>query len=409
MLLNTPHVVNVPVLKLFSPPNGMLNGSATSYKPSTLKPRLFTPIQVGLMSLQHRIVHAPTSRYRADADSVPLMPIVEDYYSQRARVPGTLLIAEGTLVSREAGGMPNVPGIWSERQIKAWKEVSTRVHDNKSYIFLQIYALGRAADPEILERMGLPFVSASDIPISPRPSDALAQSVQRPQSLTKEGIEEYIRSFAEAASNAVWKAGLDGVEVHAAGGYLIDQFLQDVSNSRTDEYGGSIENRARFGLRVVEAVVRAVGEERTGIRISPWNTYLGMRMTDPKPTFRYFVAEVRRRFPRLAYLHVQEPWEPVGSAPGVDNDFIRAVWSNKVLVSSGGYDRRLAIETAQTKGDVIAFARQFIANPDLPFRLLRDLPLTEGDRERYYVHGSLDPGGYTDYSFSPEFELESSM
>ncbi|KAL0573440.1 Stress response protein nst1 [Marasmius crinis-equi] len=347
-----------------------MNDSVTSPVPS----KLFSPIQIGFMNLQHRIVHAPTSRYRADSDSVPLMPIVGEYYAQRARVPGMLLISEGTLIARKAGGMPNIPGIWNERQIGAWKEVASRVHEHKSFIFLQIYALGRGADPEILDRMGCPYVSASDIPMQhASPDGKLAvKSVRRPRPLSHEEIEEYIRLFAEAASNAVWKAGLDGVEIHAAGGYLIDQFLQDMSNCRTDEYGGSIENRARFGLRVVEAVVRVVGEERTGIRISPWSTYqdeetLGMRMTDPKPTFGYFVAELKKRFPHLAYLHVQEPradgWDTVDDLPeGVDNDFIREIWGDKVLVSSGGYDRKLAIDTARTKGDVIAFGRHFIAN-----------------------------------------------
>ncbi|KAK1217981.1 hypothetical protein PQX77_019350 [Marasmius sp. AFHP31] len=376
-------------------------------------PKLFTPIQNGFMHLRHRVVHAPTSRYRADTDSVPLMPIVGEYYEQRARVPGTLLISEGTLISREAGGAPNVPGIWDDRQVAAWKEVANRVHKNNSYVFLQIYALGRAANPDILDSSGLPYVSASDIPLplssiqSHTHPDRLPV-VRRPSALTARGMEIYVQQCARAAVNVVQKAGMDGVEIHAAGGYLIDQFLQDTSNNRTDEYGGSVENRARFPLRVVEAVVQEIGEERTGVRISPWSKYQGMGMNDPRPTFAYFVNELKYRFPRLAYLHVQEAradgWDTVANVPeGFENDFIREIWGDGVLISSGGYERELAIEVAETKGDVVAFGRQFIANPDLPFRLMHNLPLAKGDRGKYYTCGSTDASGYTDYPFSKEF------
>ncbi|KAL0062737.1 hypothetical protein AAF712_010359 [Marasmius tenuissimus] len=350
---------------------------------SATTPKLFTPIQIGFMDLQHRVVHAPTSRYRADTNSVPLTPIVGKYYEQRARVPGTLLISEGTLISREAGGAPN------------------------------IYALGRAANPEILDALGLPYVSASDVALLPSSIQSHTHPdrvpvVRRPSALTVRGMENYVQQYVRAAVNAVEKAGMDGVEIHAAGGYLIDQFLQDTSNDRADEYGGSVENRARFPLRVIEAVVQGIGEERTGVRISPWSTYQGMGMSDPRPTFAYFVKELKSRFPRLAYLHVQEAradgWNTVANVPeGVDNDFIREIWGNGVLVSSGGYDRELAIEVVETKGDVVAFGRHFIANPDLPFRLIKDVPLAKGDRGKYYACGSADPNGYTDYPFSKEF------
>jgi len=205
----------------------------------------------------------------------------------------------------------------------------------------------------------------------------------------------------------VHKAGFDGVEIHGANGYLIQQFLEDVSNKRTDEYGGSPENRSRFALEVVDAVVKAVGASKTSFRLSPWGTYLDMRMADPKPTYAHLVTELRARHPDLAYLHVVEP--RVDGLHDVDvipenfsNDFIRDIWGDRRLISAGGYTRQTAIETAEKRGELIAFSRGYIANPDLPYRLINNIPLTVGNRATYYVYGSLDPTGYTDYPFAKE-------
>ncbi|KAL0058420.1 hypothetical protein AAF712_014901 [Marasmius tenuissimus] len=272
------------------------------------------------------------------------MPIVGEYYEQRAKVPGTLLISEETLISREAGGAPSVPGIWNDKQVGAWKEVANRVHENNSYIFMQIYALGRADNPDILDASGIPYVSASDVALPPSSIQSHTHPdrvpvVRRLSASTVRGMKNYVQQYVHAAVDAVQKAGMDGVEIHAAG-----------------------ENRARFPLRVIEAVVEGIGEERTGVRISPWSTYQGMEMNDPKPSFAYFVNNLNYRFPRLAYLHVQETradgLDTVANVPeGVDNDFIREIWGDGVLVSSGGYDRELAIEVAETKGDVVASGR----------------------------------------------------
>ncbi|KAJ7216436.1 hypothetical protein GGX14DRAFT_441507 [Mycena pura] len=356
--------------------------------------KLFQPTRVGDVELSHRVVLAPTTRFRAGVNHAPL-PLVAEYYEQRASIPGGLLISEATFIAQRAGGYKHGPGIWSDEQIAAWKQVTDRVHAKGSYMYLQLWALGRTADVETLAEEGLPRVSASDVPIQGQPA---------PRPLTVEEIQEYVQLYAAAASNAVHKAGFDGVEIHAANGYLLDQFLHDRSNIRTDAYGGSIENRVRFPLEVAEAVVKAVGQKKTGMRLSPWNTFQGMHFDNPKPTYARLVTELRDRYPDLSYLHVVEPRvdgvETVDVKEGYSNDFIRDIWGDRPLISAGGYTRETAIATADLKGDLIAFSRPYIANPDLPYRLLRDIALAVGNRALYYAPGSTDPKGYTDYPFA---------
>lgn len=184
--------------------------------------------------------------------------------------------------------------------------------------------------------------------------------------MTIDEIKTYVRWYTDAADKAVNQAGFDGVELHFANGYLPDQFLQDVSNGRTDEYGGSIENRARFPLEVIESVSKAVGEDRVGFRISPWNTWQGMKMEDPRPTFAYFVSQAKERFPDLAYLHVIEARvagiEDHDSEDGDSSEFLRRIWGEKVYIAAGGYGPETAAETVEAKGGLIAFGRHYISN-----------------------------------------------
>jgi len=366
-------------------------------------PKLFQPIRVGNSSLKHRVVLAPTTRYRADDDHVPL-PHVAEYYSQRSKVPGTMLITEATFIAHRASGYVNAPGIWTEDQIAAWKKVTDAVHANGSFIYLQLWALGRTAFYSQLQKEdpSLPFVSASNILLQ----DGEHDGPLRP--LTVAEIKEYVALYGIAASNAVHKAGFDGVEIHAANGYLPDQFLQDVSNNRTDEYGGSIENRTRFSKEIIEEIVKAVGAERTAIRFSPWGSWQDMLMDDPVPTFSHIVSHIREKYPDFAYLHLVEPRSdtrfPGGVVPEeISNDFIRKIWGDKPLITAGGYNRSTALDVAERKGDIIAFSRLYIANPDLPFRLQNDIVLNVGNRSTYYALGSLKPNGFTDYPFSAEF------
>ena len=239
-------------------------------------------------------------------------------------------------------------------------QVVNAVHANGSYIFMQLWALGRATNLDLLkaEDPNFDLVGPSSIPMSPLDPT--------PRPLTVDEIKTYVQWYANAAEKAINKVGFDGVELHFAGGYLPDQFLQDVSNQRSDEYGGSIENRARFPLEIMEAVTNIVGEDRVGFRVSPWSPFQGMRMEDPKPTFSYFVSQAKERFPKLAYLHVIEP--RVNGADDCDpddmdsNDFLRKIWGDKVFISAGGYNPQNAVETANTKGGLIAFGRHYIAN-----------------------------------------------
>jgi NADPH2 dehydrogenase len=278
--------------------------------------------------------------------------------------------------------------------VEGWKKVTEAVHDKGSFIFLQLWALGRAAEIAILAKENdSPYVGASPIPLPGR--------TEVPRELSTDEIKEYVATYVTAAKNAI-RAGFDGVEVHGANGCLIDQFIQDVTNQRTDEYGGSIENRARFALEVVDAVVEAVGAERTGFRISPWGVISGMGMADPKPQFSYVVEQLRKH--KLAYIHVVEPM-PAEITAEKNSDFLRDIWQGvegSTFISTNGYTRNSAIETVDNKGGLIGFGRLFMPNPDLPFRLLKDITLERGNQATWYVPGDLTPAGYSDWPFAPE-------
>ncbi|KAG8710702.1 hypothetical protein FRC11_004211 [Ceratobasidium sp. 423] len=370
-------------------------------------PKLFTPIRVGDMVLSHRIILAPLTRFRADDNHVH-HDIAVEYYSQRAETPGTLLISEATIVSPEAGGYANVPGIWNREQIAAWKKVVDAVHQQGSYIFLQLWAAGRAADPRVLEKEGYQYVSSS-----PSPLEQPGYPEVTPRELSKTEIRRYVEKYAQAAGSAVHEAGFDGVEIHAANGYLIDQFNQDVCNRRTDEYGGSIENRSRFVLEVLEAVVKAVGAKRTGIRFSPWTRFQGMRMKNPIPTFAYLVSEIAQRHTELAYLHFIEP--VASGASGAEdesrdrdpvngmltsNDFARVIWQPRPFFSAGGFKPESAFTEAETKNTCIVMGRCFISNPDLPERIRHGISLTPYNRNTFYTAGPKAAEGYIDYPFA---------
>ncbi|KIJ65338.1 hypothetical protein HYDPIDRAFT_27361 [Hydnomerulius pinastri MD-312] len=366
-------------------------------------PALFQPIQVGPVTLQHRVVLAPLTRFRAYASHVP-GPQAAPYYAQRGSGPGTLLITEATFISHDAGGYEHVPGIYTNEQIEGWKKITDAVHTQGSYIFLQLWALGRAADPDVLAKQEppSPYISASAITLTGKPYP--------PRALNEPEIATWIAAYATAASNAVHGAGFDGVEIHGANGYLIDQFLQTMSNTRTDRWGGDEEGRTRFAREVVDAVVKAVGEERVGIRLSPWSTFQDMKMADPRPTFSYLVNALRDTHPNMAYVHVTEPRvagnADIDTIEGEDNDFLRAIWQSgesgekRVFISAGGYTRETALRTAEEKGGLVAFGRLFIPNPDLPTRLQESKPLTAGDRGTYYQPGNLTPIGYSDWPFA---------
>lgn len=359
-------------------------------------PKLASPLRIGRLDLGHRVVMAPLTRCRADDEHVPLAVVCE-YYAQRARIPGTLLISEGTFISARAGGMNNIPGIWNEAQIRRWKTVTDAVHARGSYIFCQLWALGRAADRDILAKDGSEVISSGDIP--------MAHTSATPRPLSEEEIWEWIGDYATAAKNAI-SAGFDGVEIHGANGYLCDQFLQDTCNNRVDQWGDSVQNRSRFGLEVAKAVSAAVGSHRTGYRISPWSTFQGMRMQDLQPQFTHLVENLRLM--DLAYLHVVEP--RISGAVTVEaeeedrNFLLEAYGSDGVVILAGGFTAESAertIQACEPSQIAIAFGRHFLSNPDLPVRLTKGIKLNQYDRPTFYTPKS--PMGYVDYPFSEVF------
>ncbi|GLB11891.1 hypothetical protein AtubIFM57258_009165 [Aspergillus tubingensis] len=366
--------------------------------------RLFKPLQIGTIQLQHRIGMAPLTRRRATPDRIPT-PLMKEYYTQRASEPGTLIITEGTLVSAAAcGGFSNAPGIWRVDQIAAWKEITDAVHARGSFIYVQLFGMGRAADPEVAASEGIEIVAPSAIPI---PADE-NPAAPTPRAMTRAEIRQTVVDFAAAARNAR-AAGFDGVEVHGANGYLLDQFLQDTSNRRDDEYGGSVANRSRLLYEVLQATVEAIGADRVGLRLSPWSRFQGMRMADPIPQF----ADVVHRASGfgLAYLSLVETriygaWIYDGSVDESQEtlDFAIERWDGPILVAGGyGLDKaqKLVDEQYPNKDIVVLFGRHFIANPDLVYRLKKGVELSKYHRETFYQISSAL--GYVDYPFSREY------
>lgn len=342
---------------------------------------------------------APMTRFRADSSGVPLS-FVQEYYGQRASVPGTLIITEATDISQEANGCAHVPGIWSAAQVHAWRAIVDRIHAQGCFVFLQIWATGRGAEPEAVAANGTDLVSSSAIPVD--------ESSPSPRALTEAEVEGYVAQFGHAASRAM-EAGFDGVEIHGANGYLVDQFLQESSNQRTDAWGGSIEQRSRFIVEVTKAVIAAVGgAHRVGVKLSPWGQYLGMgTMENLVAQFEDVIARLRDL--DIAYLHLANSrWlDEKTSHPDPDHLVFARAWGNqKPLLLAGGY----TAETAQELLDhvykdhdnvAVAFGRFFISSPDLPFRIQACIDLAQYDRSAFY--SVLTREGYLDYPFSPNF------
>jgi NADPH2 dehydrogenase len=355
--------------------------------------KLFEPLKLGTAQLQHRVVMAPLTRLRADKDHVQL-PMAVEYYSQRAS-SGGLIIAEAVLISPEHGGFRNAPGIYTEAQIKRLKEITDAVHAKGGYIYAQLVSIGRVADSTILKEEGdFPLISSSATPFTEGP-DSL------PHALTEDEIKRAVDTFAQASKNAI-KAGFDGIELHGANGYLIDQFTQDTCNRRTDSYGGSIENRSRFALEVTDACVNAIGAEHVGFRISPFSTFQGMKMKDPVSQFSHLVQELKKQ--KLAYLHIIESrvinnvdCEKVeGIEPFLD------IWGNtSPILVAGGFSPESAKyavdEEYKNYETAVVFGRHFIANPDLVVRIEKGLSLNEYDRSTFYA--PMQREGYVDYPF----------
>ncbi|KAK4057136.1 hypothetical protein OIO90_001631 [Microbotryomycetes sp. JL221] len=364
--------------------------------------RLFQPIELGPIKLETRVVLAPLTRFRANKDHVHSDMSVE-YYAQRAKNKGALLITEGTFISPQAAGYKFVPGIWSDDQVAKWREIVNAVHAQGSYIYMQLWCLGRAAQQDVLkEEFGLDVVSSSPVPLTAAKG---YRSSSVPRQLTENEIWQLIQDYKQAAINFVHKAGGDGVEIHGANGYMVDQFTQNTCNKRTDKWGGSTENRCRFGLEVLKAVSDGIGPERTGIRFSPHSPFQDMKMSeaDLKETFSYLLNSIKRDYPTLAYVHLTTP----RAAGGFDNkeqeqhenlDFLLEQYQPHRVVLAGGYTP----ETAKTDAEkwpncMIAFGRHYISNPDLPLKLEAGVAFTHYNRKTFYTPGPTAKEGYTTY------------
>jgi N-ethylmaleimide reductase len=361
-----------------------------------LYPHLLSPLRIGALPLSHRVVMAPLTRMRSTQPGDIPNPMNATYYGQRAS-KGGLLITEATQISLEGKGYPAAPGIHSEAQVEGWKRVTDAVHAKGGYIFLQLWHVGRMSHSSLHPEEGLP-VSASAI--APQDgSKALTASFaqvefETPRALRLDEIPRLIADYKRGAENAK-AAGFDGVEIHSANGYLLDQFLEDKSNHRTDAYGGSIENRARLMLEVVDAVVGVWGKERVGIRLSPYGKFLDMGDSNPVALFTYAMEQLSQR--GIAYAHVIEPRvgdEATGeTAPRAAEIFRKAF--RGVFISAGGYDAESADQAiAAGLADAVAFGRWFISNPDLPKRFELGSELNAYDRSTFY--GGAEHG-YTDY------------
>jgi len=354
---------------------------------------LFSPLQLGKVQLANRMVMAPLTRNRAGEGNVPQDLNVE-YYRQRATAG--LIITEASQISPEGVGYPATPGIHSAEQIAGWRKVTDAVHAQGGKIFIQLWFCGRISHPSLLPDNAIPVSASALQPQGEAATYEGPQAFVEPRALTLEEIPAIVDQFRNAANNAR-AAGFDGVEVHAANGYLLDQFLRDGTNHRDDNYGGSLENRSRLLMEVLDAVLEAWEPGHVGVRISPENSFNDIKDSDPQTTFN-FVAKSLSQL-GLAYLHAVEG-DMVDGSRNVDYRAIKDIF-NGPYIANCGYTQEKA-ETAINNGDadLIAFGTLYLANPDLLERFKQHAPLNTPDQSTFYGG---DEHGYTDY---PSFEAE---
>jgi N-ethylmaleimide reductase len=361
---------------------------------------LFAPAQLGSLTLRNHLVMAPMTRNRATADTNAPTPLFIEYYRQRAGAG--LIVTEGTSPAPNGTGYARIPGIYTPDQVAAWKPVTEAVHAAGGAIFMQLMHTGRIGHPANLpagaELTGPSAIAAAGEIYTDTEG---MQAHPTPRELTTEEVKTAVQEFVQAARNAI-EAGFDGVELHGANGYFIEQFIRSTSNQRTDEYGGSPENRARFALEVAQAVAEAIGTEKTAIRLSPYGVFNDMpyEADAENATYEYLISELNRL--GLVYLHLVD--HSSMGAPTAPAEFVgrvRATFTN-TLILSGGYDKaRAEADLVAGRADLIAFGRPFLANPDLVERLQQDAPLNAPDFATFYTPGEK---GYTDYPVLAEVE-----
>ncbi|KAI1075774.1 12-oxophytodienoate reductase 1 [Whalleya microplaca] len=379
--------------------------------------KLFSPIKLGNCELQHRIVQAPCTRMRgvkeSDGINVP-GDLMLEYYGLRAS-KGGLLIVEATDISHYASGYPGVAGIFTQSQIDGWKRITDAVHAKGGYIFIQIWHTGRASPPSF--RGGKTPISSSNNPMEGSWFDGTECASIPPKPMTVDEIQTVVQDFAKAAKNAV-EAGFDGVEIHGANGYLLDQFLHDNINNRTDEYGGSIENRSKFHLEVVKAVSDAIGSDKVGLRLSPWGYFQSAGDSNRLEHWSYLCEKLASlpEAQRPVYVHMIEPRfdEALDEQQKIDTLANKDKQTNISLspfrdilkkadikfISAGCFNGENALPKLESGDtDFVCFGRWFISNPDLPKRLAEGIPLSKYDRSTFYLTEPPEKG-YTDYAIA---------
>lgn len=350
---------------------------------------LFSPITIGDMKLANRMVMAPMTRNRANENIAP-HELNVTYYQQRATAG--LIITEASQVSPEAVGYPGTPGIYSEAQVAGWHKVTDAVHAEGGRIFIQLWYCGRISHPDLLPAGQTPVAPSAIKPEGEVMTYEGMKAYVKPRALEANEIAGIVGQYRHAAEMAK-EAGFDGIEVHAANGYLIDQFLRDGTNDRTDQYGGSNENRMRILNEVLDAVTEVWPSNRVGVRLTPENSFNSMSDSNPLDHFSYFITELNRR--NLAYLHVLEG-DMMSKSVNVDYRVLRDCFDG-LYMANNGYDKDRAEKSlGNGNSDLVAFGVPFLANPDLVFRFQNGLPLNDIDFDTFY--GGAEQG-YIDYPY----------
>jgi N-ethylmaleimide reductase len=350
---------------------------------------LFSPATLGSISLKNRIVMAPLTRNRAGEGAVP-QPINVTYYEQRATAG--LIVTEATPISAMAHGYPALPGIYTDAQVAGWKKVTDAVHAKGGKIVIQLWHVGRISHPSLLPNNALPVAPSAIKPAGKAFTYQGLVDYVAPRALDVSELPAIVQDYVHATQCAI-AAGFDGVEIHAANGYLLDQFLRDGSNHRTDQYGGSYENRARLLMEVTSAVVDVIGADKVGVRLSPVNPFNDMKDSNPQAIFNY-VATALNQF-NLAYLHAVEGGiHGGGEADPFDFGAFRQLFKGAYMANLSYDKARGNAAIASGHADAIAYGVPFIANPDLVERFKQDAPLNEADSKTFY--GGTEKG-YTDY------------
>lgn len=359
---------------------------------TTSEINLFTPVKLGPYTLKNRMVMAPLTRNRSTETYSP-QDMNVTYYKQRASAG--LIITEATQISPQGLGYPLTPGIYTSEQIAGWKKITDAVHEKGGHIFLQLWHVGRISHPSLQPDNKLPVAPSAIKPEGDAFTYTGLQPFVEPRALETDEIISIINDYKHAAECAL-KAGFDGVEVHAANGYLIDQFLRDGSNQRNDEYGGSLENRSRFLLKVLDTVIDVWGHDRVGVRISPLNSFNSMHDSDPEALFSYATKQLNPL--KLAYLHVVEGsiLTPVNDDTAFDLKILSKLYDS-VYMANSGYTKQTANDAiASGHATVVSFGSLYLANPDLVERFKHDTELNIPDQSTFYGG---DEKGYTDYPF----------